>query len=537
LHETCSPIRVLIVFLSLAATRVGASEITVTQFSCDDPPGLLEALADASYDTITLDPNDGSFALTQNLVIKRNVDLEIHASQNDVVFDCNDLYLVQLHNPYEECTINVNMNSAGKRIIFTRGYNPNGSTQGGTQIHCIREYPFTVNMKNCDFTNATIGSGLMLGYPSHGPCHINLTNCRAYNNPRDNIAMRSSGNDDIETMFLTLNNCEVFESDNNQTGSPSGDGVTAHMPSQVCYINGGSLHDNPKAAVAFVGGSRIYINGTEFFDNGAPFGLGDIVADSGALVHAENCTFTNLDDTYSSGSGPCHVWASGQTYIIIDKCTFKNPAPGKDGCPIWLSGGTILVRNSIFDSFVNAGSSSTRSGCIMVEGSGKIWIENNVFYNCLEGVRIDNLGAHLSNNIFHTVDTAIAGSQTSSYYKLESNGHNCFYQCQHLFADDDTYLQATDLVDIDPLFYDPINHDFRLLPLSPCLNAGTGTLLGGFTDIGVWQGESIVRDLPPNCALPLRLDANHDCKINLADLALLADYWLACNLVPPGICD
>lgn len=42
-------------------------------------------------------------------------------------------------------------------------------------------------------------------------------------------------------------------------------------------------------------------------------------------------------------------------------------------------------------------------------------------------------------------------------------------------------------VDGDPLFFDAANLDFRLLPISPCFNAGRPSVNSGYTTIGAWQ--------------------------------------------------
>jgi hypothetical protein len=88
----------------------------------------------------------------------------------------------------------------------------------------------------------------------------------------------------------------------------------------------------------------------------------------------------------------------------------------------------------------------------------------------------------------------------------------------------------THSIEADPQFVDAANGDFRLKPISPCLNAGKPTLDGGYTTVGAWQGISRSVLLPDNCTEWLEMDFNGDCKVDFADFAIFAKSWLQSNL-------
>ena len=55
-------------------------------------------------------------------------------------------------------------------------------------------------------------------------------------------------------------------------------------------------------------------------------------------------------------------------------------------------------------------------------------------------------------------------------------------------------LQGDNDIEVDPLFVDAANGDFRLLPTSPCLNTGLAMATDGFADMGAWQRLSLLGD-------------------------------------------
>lgn len=91
-------------------------------------------------------------------------------------------------------------------------------------------------------------------------------------------------------------------------------------------------------------------------------------------------------------------------------------------------------------------------------------------------------------------------------------------------VDNENYTTGTYVTHADPNFVDPNNDDFRLAIDSPVRNvASDGTYMGA---------------LPPimNCSHFVLADLNRDCKVDFKDFALLALYWLDCNLDPPELC-
>jgi len=84
--------------------------------------------------------------------------------------------------------------------------------------------------------------------------------------------------------------------------------------------------------------------------------------------------------------------------------------------------------------------------------------------------------------------------------------------------------------------------------ISLCIDAGDpvgGTLNepvpnGGRINQGAYGGTEEASRSPwgpePYCGKYVPADANLDCRVNLLDLAMMAAYWLECNLVPASVC-
>ena len=146
------------------------------------------------------------------------------------------------------------------------------------------------------------------------------------------------------------------------------------------------------------------------------------------------------------------------------------------------------------------------SNCLMVNGEHSLNIRNNVniLLNCtlygasVASVRIDGANATLNavNCIFMpdagATDYGIWGSSDGASLGLITN--NCFYATDGAMAEGQigyltdgtvTFTPANSVL-TDPLLRDPANHDYRLRPNSPCLNAGDATLGPGRSTIGAW---------------------------------------------------
>jgi len=175
-------------------------------------------------------------------------------------------------------------------------------------------------------------------------------------------------------------------------------------------------------------------------------------ADGGTPVIA-NCVFANNEDNTIGGGAVCCV----RTRAAFVNCMFAGNVATRGGAVYCWNGRPVCFRGCTF----TGNQASRYSGAIGV-GYGFITMTNCILWGNEAPV-----GAELGGNL------GADGVLSVSFCNV-AGGIDGFYL--------DTYYPPTiewgpGNIDVDPLFADPNDGDFRLLPGSPCIDAGANALV------------------------------------------------------------
>ncbi len=212
-------------------------------------------------------------------------------------------------------------------------------------------------------------------------------------------------------------------------------------------------------------------NGLGLFDD---MGGGMFIMDCAPVIM--NCTF--LGNEAKSDGGAISIW-DGSAEII--HCTFTdNRTLNHGGGALSISKGEATIRRSTFIRNVAASYGSA------IEASGNfIDIENCLFVEneCLEDQGTLIYGDEFSMNNCTVVGSGKANeSLSSSALEDASIINTIIWNMDQDFSKTDATIRHSILpggapgegnLDLDPLFVDPENGDYRLQPNSPAIDAGT----------------------------------------------------------------
>ncbi len=202
-------------------------------------------------------------------------------------------------------------------------------------------------------------------------------------------------------------------------------------------------------------------------------------------------TLTGLNTDYSA-------LALGLSPTIVRDCIFHTNQPNSYE-------GVVSAHNAAFEMtgclFYNNGGRALYMG----NQTGGSRIVGNTFnenVDALYGFFIDT--AMFRNNLITNnsgTGVEIGGSIDVDYSNVWNNGSDYLnWQCQ---GDND--------ISEDPLYVDPLRHDYRLLPGSPCIDAGDpdpqyNDADGSRADIGAYPAEPMLLPLPINVAVSPEAD-------------------------------
>jgi len=342
-------------------------------------------------------------------------------------------------------------------------FSNNFSSNNGAAINSIES---TVKVQNSTFSLNTCNS---LG----GAIYVDpLSTCEIYNSSFDNNGALWGGA--IATVGggkLLIEGCNIsFNTASGNNPNPDYDYPT--------FGGGGGIYQewsdsleiydteiiNNTAATGAGGGIAIYLSNDIIIDNivlsdnsssgpDYPSGGGGAAFYRADNVLFENSTIANNVSNHNSGGGIFFGSESGQASIVVH-ATFNRLTLVNNSA---LSGGAIFAWSAILNLY--------NSTIAQNEASNSEWSGGGLASHYVTEPNIIN-------SLF--------------YDNIPNSIHNGYPQTSVLVAYSlvqEVWAGEGNLVDIDPLFMDPENEDFRLQLTSPCIDAGTADLDGnGFDD-------------------------------------------------------
>ena len=256
----------------------------------------------------------------------------------------------------------------------------------------------------------------------------------------------------------TLTNCSVNA---NRTAASPG-----------AFYYGGGVYGAP--------GSSLTLNETQIFDNRG--GCGGGISSHGDLA-MDRCTVTDNHTTVilSYGGG---LDLRGTSTIANSTIAYNGTSSSYEVCGGGICNlGDLFLTNSLVNENASfslggggisnlAGASATLLNCTITENHGDI-----------EGGGLNaGFGGFNLQNCVVAENTAFQDNGPDCFGTIESLGHNLIGDTNDCVIDGD---ETGNLYNLDPLFLDPANDDYRLQSASPAVDAGdpsavpTGSDLAG----------------------------------------------------------
>ena len=481
--------------------RVYILIITLTIFISKLNAGILHVSTSGSDDS-----GDGTID-NPYLTIQKGID---EANEMDTVYVYNGIYEGGLE------ISNKSISLIGESREETKINQPISSPQ----ISIINCQTDTTRVKNFIIKRGSSnnGGGIFSSESMVEVENVDFSNNFSYNN---GAAIKS-----IESTITVQNS--TF----NLNTSDSLGGAIYVDPLTTCEIYNSSFANNGAwwgGAIATIGGGKLLVQGCSISNNNAggynpdpdydypTFGGGGGIyqewSDSLEIYDTEI-----INNTASTGTGGgIAVYLSDD--IIIDNVILdNNSSSGGGGGVMFLRTDNVLFENSTIAN--NISNNNSGGGIFIGSESGQASIVIHATFNRLS---IFNNHAMSGGAIFcwstilnlynstlaqnEATDPDWSGGGLASHYVTEPNIinslffdnipnsiHNGYQQTPVLVSHSliqEEWAGQGNLIDVDPLFTDPQNEDFRLQQSSPCIDAGTSDIDGdGFDDDLFYTGSA-----------------------------------------------
>ncbi len=146
---------------------------------------------------------------------------------------------------------------------------------------------------------------------------------------------------------------------------------------------------------------------------------------------------------------------------------------------------------AINNTFISGSSGATvLVGSTAPLGADETKLVNNIMMNTSTGVC---LSIHTSTGKVYCDFNCYFNSGSGPLANIKGTVCNTIAEIQAAWIADGQPNNDVNSIEVDPLFADIVNDDYRLLPNSPCLNTGQATAQDGLVSFGAWQRKSILR--------------------------------------------
>ena len=286
-----------------------------------------------------------------------------------------------------------------------------------------------------------------------------LTNCVI----SDNWAYWSGGGVSISSDGGTVQNCTI------NRNSVDGNGGGVYCNSGTLIVN--SIISSNSGIGVFCNNGGVVSNCTIVANRGLN-GAGMFCSDGGEAIH---CKFTD-NIAGNQGGG---VYCSGGT---IDLCVFTGNHATNNG------GGVLLRKGSSLNNSLIYGNRAIdyRGGGVRFDGDGEMnncTISSNIAGSAGGGFSCDRNDYVTNRNSIIYLNTSLSGNE-HNYNIYGSYGEtNCIFQNCCTTPLNNLPPNSTGCIDGAPEFVDMYVGNFRLVSISPCINAGNNAYKVGNYDL------------------------------------------------------
>ena len=335
---------------------------------------------------------------------------------------------------------NFAISSSSPTIINCNIYKNNSNGNGGGIFNNDHTAPI---IKNCNiYENYAkyYGGGIVNHYSEP-----TIENCNIYKNEASWYAggILNHSYDDKPPVSPIIKNCNIYE---NSATEYNGGGIESYYANPTienCNIYKNKAPNGGGIASRFSSGQKI-IN-CKIYGNEAEYGGGIYNFNSSSTI--KNCDI--YENTSSKRGGGISNHSDTATNITIINCNiYRNSAAWSGGGIHNASTSPSIINCTIYDNEVSPGSTTYLGGGGIYNYNSSPSITNSIIWL----------------NRFQEALSQIENSDSSSPSVTYSD-------IQGGYAGEGN-------IDADPMFKDPANGDFHLLPGSPCIDTGTNEVEG-----------------------------------------------------------
>jgi hypothetical protein len=255
-------------------------------------------------------------------------------------------------------------------------------------------------------------------------------------------------------------------------------GFRAGTGTATTYGGAGILMSNGTVRLCTILNNANITNGAGYANGGGVFIAGGLLSQCSIVSNTASMTATRQ----ARGAGVCMSGGTVEHCMIAGNDLVSGAGNPCLGGGVYVGGGTlrncIVVRNTAAPA---TGEMQTLDACagVYVTGIGKVQhctiARNSMLAGHGVGLLMAN-GSVTNTIVYHNVLTQNAGDVFPVQQNVYMTGGSFVYSCAT------PLMPGTNNIAADPLFADAVADDYRLLPGSPCIDAGSNITAAVTTD-------------------------------------------------------